>query len=898
MKTIPPEIASQRASKSTSPFYVLEIEFGGAVGTKTFSGRDLTGIITPAPIVAVTEWGTLSSAVDFRNAKAGPVSDITITLQDCTTTGEMLSWIRLSGIEYKRASIYIGFEDTGAVVVPLLKGMVNSPVEYAQDMRHLRIDLTDMTELFDVAMATRLTKDLCSYIAPEDEGKIAPICYGKPHKVKTVRAKASTKTSLSRRIDEATNAIYVDDAEKFPQSMAIKIRIGHEIIEGSFNGNAFTAATRGADVLSSITTQTTNNAWKARDLTLCGYPSDFFVNFFMKVDLGDGQGTQMRPIVGFDGVNGVIMYVPPFRHPDYSDRILLAGQAYTIGSLASCHSAGDEVSLVLGEYKWVVSDSPATALDKVYVRVNQADKTNNNPAISVEAYTYEHWAELDRRYYRVVLADPYIVPGKTVTSIAMLWEPLSALGAFSGMPIGIPLGPLELGPCPFASNELMADVVMPGGNHPADIMLDVLQNRLGVASGEIDGTSFTNVASETSSFEFNFALYDEIEGQEMLAQLAFQSCNALLWDEGMVYLKRLHLSVSPSQKDIPKARILEDTPALTHTELKNITTEVKANITEDGNQVELAFSNIPGIALYGRRADTLNLWCMDSRRMAKIVSSFWLYFWALPYELIEFTTPLTELELQNLDAVTLTDVAILPPLQRVRIIRIDHHPGHGENKRMDEVTYVAQVPLNPGCLGGCQWLCEYAEETACNLSGCEAGCEVSCTYACRQNCQHVCELTGCVSSCEMFCTQFCEFTCQMQCQIVCTTTNEDGCGEGGCGACELNSCQMQPCMTDCMLSGIEPCGSAQIPCTDVNCTFGTCVSGCTGGCEGDCDGGCQTGNTSCAAWCQYICVGQACMNCEYLCQTDCTACESSCTGGCTGCTAGCTAACTDEVTST
>lgn len=898
MRTLPTAISLEREKKSAKPFYVLEIEFGGSVGTKQFSGRDLTGIITPAPIVAVTEWGTLSSAVDFRNGKAGPVSDMMIRLHDNSPTGDMLDWIRDVGIEFKRATIYIGFENTGSTLVPLLAGIINSPVEYAQELRDLRLELTDLTDLYDVALATRLTKEDCQYIAPDDDGKIAPICYGAPRKVKTVRAKAATRTTLSRYVAEGDGTFYVDDAEDFPQGTPIKIRIGYELIEGSFSGNTFTVTTRGADVYSGVTTQVTGNPNKLRDVALCGFPSDWFVNYFVKVDFADGQGIQKRAIVGFDGFNGVIMYVPAFRWPDYTIRFVLANQAYSIGSVASAHNAGDEIALVLDEYKWVVCDAPADSIEKVYVRVLQIDSSDVNAATNVGDYGYEHWAELDKRWYRYNLADTTIIPGKTVTTIAMLWEPLSAPGAYSGPQIGLPLGPLPLGPCPYASNEMLVDVVMPSDNHPADIIADVLENRLGVSPSEIDTTSFAAVKAATSTFEFNFALYEEIEGREMLAQLAFQSCNALLWDEGKVYLKRLSLSAANPVKSIPKARIYEDTPALTHTDLRNITTEVTATVTEDGNTVQITYENAAAVAAYGRRTDNLNLWCVDSRRMARLISMFWLYFWALPYELIEFSAPLTELELQNLDAITLADVAILPANQRVRIIRIDHNPGHGDRKQIDRVTYQAQVPLSPGCSTGCEWLCEQTEETACALSGCEVGCEVSCQYACRSDCQHVCELLGCVSSCEMFCTAPCEFQCQLACQIAC----EQGPEGGGCST----ACTESPCQTECELQGEEEGCDEEVEgsnCTGQGCTWGPCNEGCITDvyaevCNTNIEA-CKIDAMVCGSYCQIVCQLGGCQSaCESVCMTPCTnACETPCTLACevdcqdtceTNCQGGCT----------
>lgn len=881
MRTIPPNIATQRARHSSKPFYVLEIEFGGAVGTKRFSGRDLSSIITPSPIVAVTEWGTLSSAVDFRNGTAAPVTDVTITLTDCTPLGRILSWIRSTGIEFKPATIYVGFEDTGSTLVPLLRGIANSPVDYAQVERHMSVDITNLSVLYDTALATRVSMDDMPYLAPDEDGKIVPICYGSPRKVQTIRAKAAIRTTLSRYVTESATAFYVDDAEDFPQGTNIKVRIGCEIMEGTFSGNTFTTSSRGATLLSSTTTQVTANEYKIRDVSLIGYPDDFFVNYFVKIDFGDGQGLQMRPIVGFDGVNGVIMYTPPFRYPNYSNRIVLAGVSYTIGSVQADHSMGDDVSLVLNEYKWVVCDGSAAGIDKVYVRVAEVDESDVNAATTVNSYTYEHWAELDKRFYYVNTADTSIVPGHTVTVVVMLWEPLSAPGAYSGAESGSPLSSLELGPCPYASNELLVDLEFNSTNHPADIILDVLQTRLGVSPADIDLASFTIVATATATYEFNFALYDEIQGQEFLAQLAFQSCNAILWDEGKIHLKQLMLSASPSQKEIPIDRIYEDSAALTHSALENIITEVNTQITEDGDEIVLTYENTTAISRYGRRTDNLNLWCIDTRRMAHIVSSFWLYFWALPYEIIEFSTPLTEIELQLLDAVTLTNVAILPANQRVRIVRIDHHPGHGENRIIDRITFQAQVPLTPGCQGSCEWFCENSEVSACSLSGCETSCEVACTYVCRETCQQVCELLGCVSSCEMFCTEPCQFACQEECQIVCTAGQD-----GGCVACVS-----APCQTECEQNGNE-CGTTEIPCCTESCEGEDCVAGCNEGCvvgcEEPCETPCQLEPMQCGDYCQINCTSW----CTFCNQVDCVA---ECTEGCTSsCTIGCEATCRED----
>ncbi len=738
MRTLPAGITTQKDLASTNPWYVLEIAFSS--GTRKYSSKDLSAYFTPAPVVAVVDWGTLSSEVEVEGDEPA-ITDVSITLQDNTPSGSLLTVFRSVGAEGVQATIKVGFDGSGSTTHNIFVGKINSPVVYNQELRHVTINISSVIAFHDKELMSPVSRSGFPYIAERDNGKLIPLVYGTNVKsVEALQLIESPRTALAGRISATATSLIVDDASRFPQGTPCTIRIGFELITGTFAGNLFTVTARGDVFLTGTTTNMPLNGWYLVDATLNNYPDNYFNNMFVQIAYPPPFGVQNRIITAYDGANGQIYFTPPFSNA--TGNIVTPGTPYIIRTWPWLHEAGEEVVLHLTSYKWVVADAQIAAVNSV--QLETALKETGRATVPPRAYT-------------VNLADGGVIAGRLMTTITTAWEPLQAVGQYTGVMVGVPLTLLTLGPDPFSSNRMFCEVNQ-GMSHPVDIIYDVLVSRLGFLAPEIDIASFTAVQAATSTYAFGFWLSSQIRGITMVGQLCFQAAYTTTYDTGLARLHRLTMTHS-SLKTVSREETGDDSPSVEHREMTEVINSIVGVYHVDGEERTIAAKDSGSIGLYKEHTKTLDLWAIDTDRMARFISYFWLYMYSYPYELLVLDVYLTELELEPLDDITLSDIIIMPANQVARIMRVDHHGG-GESAGIDRIGLTLRVPITRGCISGCETICEQAhEESVCTFSGCEAGCEVQCQYACQGTCQEFCELNGCTAGCEVNCMTIDEEPC-------------------------------------------------------------------------------------------------------------------------------------------
>lgn len=763
MRSLPVAITTEKDKTSCSPWYVLEIVFPS--GTQRYSSRDLSAFFTPAPIVAIVDWGVLSSEVQVEDDEPS-MTDISLTLQDNTSTGAILAKIRNDGVEGLTATVKVGFDGSGATLFDLFVGRISSPVSYNQELRRATITIASLFAMHDTELGYIASRSQFADIAPRDNGRMLPIVYGaKVKSVEAVQIVESPRTSLAGRITASATTLIVTDGSRFPQGVPVTIRIGYELITGSFSGNLFNATIRGDVFLSGrITDNLPANGWYLLDSTLNNYPDNYFNNMFVQIAYPAPYGTQNRIITSYDGNLGAVYFTPPFSNA--SAGIVQPGTVYSIITWPWIHEAGEEVVLHLPLYTWIAADSPAGVVD-IYLETNLKDTGR---------------AILPQRTYVVNPADTGLISGKTVCSITTAWEPLQAVGQYTGSMIGLPLTLLTLGPKPYSSNRMFCDVSQ-GMSHPAEIISDVLLTRLKLAPAEVDAASFVAVQIATPTYAFGFALTEQIRGIEMVGQLCFQSACTITFDRGAARLHQLTMTHTPV-KAISREEVSDDSPVVERREFTDIVNTIIGLYIVDGEEYTVTAVDASSVSDFKEHAKTIELWAINNTRMARYIAYFWLFMYNYPYELLVIDVFLPELELEPLDDITLSDILVMSPDQVARVMRVDHHLG-GESSGIDRISLTLRVPVRKGCQNGCETICEVAhDEDVCTLSGCEVGCEITCQYACEASCQQFCQLGGCTAGCETGCMAAGQ-ACMQFIEVGCDPNVETGCDPGieggGCG---------------------------------------------------------------------------------------------------------------------
>lgn len=759
MRTLPSVITTEKDKTSSAPWYILEIAFSS--GTVRYASRDLSAYFASVPLIAVVNWGQFSTEIALEERNVNPISDVSIILQDNTPSGAILSTIRTYGIEGVTATIYIGFNGSGSTITPIFAGRISSPVSYIQEKRQVQIELVGKSQFYDKELLTQVTRDNVSYVAERDISKYIPIVYGSTvDEVPTLQTTAAPRTSLARRIQPTDTALYVNDGSSFPQGVTCTIRVGNELITGSFTGNLFNITTRGDTFLTSITTAPGSSGFELIDTgTLCNYPDNYFNNMLVEVDYtASGFGIQHLLIYDSYSIGGILYFTPSV--VNRTGNIIQSGKSYKIITIPWTYEEDTEVVLHLLSYTWVVSDAPNTTVNAIY---GQKNLTSGSSSL---AYKDTKLSVIPVHLYTVNPTDTSVISGKSVTSVTMLWEPLQCSGAYTGLIIGIPLQPLELEACPFNSNNLYADLST-SLYHPSDVIKDFLITRMGVPSGDIDTASFTAVKTATSTLVFGFAQSSQLKGLEAVASLCFQATYALTWDSGQAKLHKLSM-LHTSSKNISKEQVYDDTPTVELRDYTDIVNKLTIQYTKENELHIVTVQDTASIAAYEERSETYSFWAINEERMAKYAANFWLAMRSKPYEIFRCDTPLVCVELEPLDDVTLTDIRILNVNQIARIFKIEHVFGNAETETIDTLRLEMRVPIFPGCSSGCENTCEKAgAETTCTLSGCETGCEVGCQYSCKTHCQDACQLSSCTAGCEIHCTTAGEPRCFSSCENTC-----------------------------------------------------------------------------------------------------------------------------------
>ena len=847
---------TQRASTAATPINVLKIEFGGSVGTRFYSDRDLGSGDGTSVLNAdgrVRSWGRISLVLAEQTAST--VGDCTIEMAD----GDEAMKDIFDAVELQRKSvtIYQYFAGLGeSDLAPILKGIINAPVRWMRDRGVLRFDVTDISTYHRATVGNVAHRDTFPYVAERDENAVLPIVFGRMKRSKAVHVKAGPLAVLVRQATSADTQLYVDDASHFPQNTTVDIRVDKELIRGHFEGNTFHISERGLDLISSSTVTKAGLYLYFSDSTLTGDENEYAPYFIRVTD--PGGTTHHRPILRYSADAHRIVYTPSIIY-DGSRWIIPAGTTYAITTWARSHEAGAFVYFVQDNYIYVLNDAPSKAVHCLegYGRILDERIFNDGQTriLDVEGYV-----PIDPNLYTVNVNDTTSFPslGRAVTTATFAVNPKEVYPRLRDDTLWADLDGVE------ATGDGTGAVV----ENPAEVIRTLLKRWLSLADDEMDGSSFDACASALDGFKMGFTLERQVDALHLCADVAFQARCALLWDDGVARLVVLRNKVGTAALAVGSDQVVENSLQIGRRDIRGLASEVIAKYRA-GSEVRSVVVRDAGVeSAFGRRVRQLTLWAYTDRRIVVSIAQFWLQRWKYLYEEVRLTTFLTSLDLQRNDAVELDMADHFAASQRACVQEIIHQPGNGEAGVMDTITLGLRLPVVAGCVSTCETECESGGESGCLLA-CEAGSESACWQ------------------CETQCESLCELACTTEAELHCIISDTGGGSGGGCGACETSCesgcealCEIV-CETGCETSCETGCEVACETTCETGCEI-TCETGCEASCETGCEVSCETGcETSCETGCEVSCE----TGCEVACETGCeVTCETACETGCeTGC---------------
>lgn len=763
MRVLTGGTAAAAASPTPRPVTVLRIE-SPALGTLHYADRALS-----VPVVAearVRDWGAFEAALD--DGAVNPGGAVEVLLHDAD--GALRALAADPGFTGAAATVLQHFDPLGeSDLVPLLAGRVHeAPVWHEQDAS-LSVRVADLARVVRDRPVGRLaTREDFPRIPSGEEGRMLPIVYGRPHRVRAVLVEGGARTELVWAAAADEMALYVKDALRFPAG-EIRLRIGEEELTGSFDGNTFTVTERGCAIHSGTTSEASGNPRIVRDASLPATEDNAYAGLHLSIEWG-GR-TQIRRIRYSVASTGALVVGAPFFGPEGDVAVVPANQPYAIATLAGDHPPGETVLEVLDEYVYVAAGHAVDAIETVEGwGILQPEVKAGKTVFTREERGY---ATLPPELYRVDPADSGSFPG--------LGHPVAT--------VTLTRLPVHLAPAEFLDHAVYVTMTGPRESgalleRPDEVIRHLLVQHGGLDPAAIDDDAFGEAGAARADRAFAFALERPGSALARAAELAFQACLALHWEGGRAKLLPLRndlaapvATLDPSASSLGSVRV-------SHAGADEVVTGLRAEYAHRGMPAALSVRDAAAEDRHGRREETLRFWAYGARHHVRWCAEWWLRRWRHRYRRVTLSTFLAALALERGDTVTLDRPGLAATGQGGRVRAIEHRPGRAADGRADRITLTLELPVWEGCASTCEHACE---QTACESAGCELACTVGAEVGCAWTCETTCE-----EACQIACTVTCELSCQGACMVSDTT---DGCGGGCVTGCE-STCEGWACESD------------------------------------------------------------------------------------------------------
>ena len=262
----PPAQTSIDTLKAVEPIIVIEIQWGGSIGTLTYADK---GLILKSAQGRIVSFSTIS--IEQKEDNSGTLVQANITLDDTINALPTLKTVIESVVaEGVPATVFQHFEGNDETdLIPVFKGKISSPIVWLEGERTLSFDLVSSIE--SQALGNALDTGVCN----EAIGQPWPLVFGTGVLVEALRVQCAPHGHLLTPAQDTDVSFKVDDGNDFPQSTAIELWVGGAIYQGSFSGQVFTVTAANIPLYEDITILTRPNVVADPD---AADPSIFYAN--------------------------------------------------------------------------------------------------------------------------------------------------------------------------------------------------------------------------------------------------------------------------------------------------------------------------------------------------------------------------------------------------------------------------------------------------------------------------------------------------------------------------------------------------------------------------------------------------------------------------------------------
>ena len=172
------------ASKSAKPYLILQIDWGGATGTKYYLDRSsssfsATGTRVPASGIGtamVMQWPQVSIALN--ESQVGAVAQSQVVLNDAS--GEITAILNLEEKQRKLVSVWRMFDDDSVVwstdAALMFTGCLR-PFDWTAKDNQITLNIGDLGPLLAKSISFTATSTIFTSIPVETRDKNIPLCW-------------------------------------------------------------------------------------------------------------------------------------------------------------------------------------------------------------------------------------------------------------------------------------------------------------------------------------------------------------------------------------------------------------------------------------------------------------------------------------------------------------------------------------------------------------------------------------------------------------------------------------------------------------------------------------------------------------------------------------------------
>ena len=260
MKVIPETAAESKGARGVALRVAVLIEFTSGRYCYTSEGWN-PRIPDCKNRQRVLSWGDVGTLLESSDPAAFSQARFSVVVGD--PDGELRDLFEDEQFQGRDCSVYWGLFTPGESPptyqdsVKILRGTVVSPTEWVEGARSVSLEITDLSVFNEVLVGVRATRADFSLIDEDEEGRVVPTVYGYIDRIKPILLNRGPVTRVIRAFTPSDTSFVVADAEKFPQGVEITVEVGQELITGTFTGNLFDVKVpggRGVNIFNSTTT--------------------------------------------------------------------------------------------------------------------------------------------------------------------------------------------------------------------------------------------------------------------------------------------------------------------------------------------------------------------------------------------------------------------------------------------------------------------------------------------------------------------------------------------------------------------------------------------------------------------------------------------------------------------